>query len=83
MAHKKDLIAVGIAALTGIGGYMVYKKTAKSGIDSDDAPKLKDMDSAKPKESKLPEDKFEKRRLPEPDVKKTSDAIKDTNAKEA
>ena len=72
MALKKDLVAVGIAALTGIGGYMVYKKrSAGPGIESDGAPKSKDST----KESKLPvpEDK-EKRGWPEPDVKKTPDA---------
>ena len=74
MALKRDLVAVGIAALTGIGGYMVYKRSAKPGIESDGAPKLKDKESVK--DSKLPQDKFEKRRLPEPDadVRKTPNA---------
>ena len=77
MALRRDLMAVGIAALTGIGGYMVYKRSAKPGIESDGTPKLKAVDSVK--DSKLPQDKFEKRRLPEtaPDVKKTPNDSKD------
>ena len=66
MAHLQPYVAAGIAALTGL---LVYKKTAKPILDSDVAPKLKDMDSTQ--KSKLPEDKMDGGLPEQLDEKKT------------